>query len=223
MRKLQLVTAQVPASASHTSQGWGSSRCWQCPLHLYRQLQREGAQEHRRCAFPAWLCYAFRAFSLRQAAAACSLSAPCPAQHSWSNPVDAGSTVFLDVTSTPSRNRNSMLKEFLCLISRFQVLFCTMLCSETVGTSCSPWACHLCLVSLPACPPFQLLLRVKDMWLGGWQQTRWCAGEHCCGQVTCQRPHYSRMVAESALSHRCRTISAVWDCTLPAFPWSKLF
>lgn len=48
---------------------------------------------------------------------------------------------FLDVTSTPSRN--SILKEHLCLISRFQVLFCTLLCSEMVDTSCSSWACAL--------------------------------------------------------------------------------
>lgn len=110
-------------------------------------------REHRRCAFAAWLCYAFRAFSLRQAAAARSPSAPCSAQHSWSNPADAGGTVFLDLTSTPSRNRNSMLKEFLCLISRFQELFCTLLYSETIDTSCSSWACCLCLFSLSACPP----------------------------------------------------------------------
>lgn len=75
---------------------------------------------------------------------------------------------FLDLTSTPSRS--SMFQEFLCLISRFQVL-CTLLCSGAVDTSCSSWHVTCAwLVCLPA--PFQLLLGVKDMWLGGRQLSR---------------------------------------------------
>lgn len=118
---------------------------------------------------------------------------------------------FLDVTSTPSRN--SMLKEFLCLISRFEMLFCTLLCSEPADTSCSSWAHTVCLSALP---------RGEGQWPGGWQRTRWCAGEHCCGKVTLQKPHSSRLVAELSLSHRCRTISAVWVVHVICLPLERV-
>lgn len=178
----------------------------------------------------------FRAFSLEQGRAACSPScavpgpsgcpqqaAPCPPQLE-----QLAVLCFLDVTSTSPGK--IILKEFLCLISRFQTCFFTLLCLEAgpVGTSCSSTVgMHASCVVGVCLPVLPIHLRVKDTWLGGWQLTRWCApeaGERCCGKVTCQRAHSSRLVAEWALNHQLKDLSAVWDCLLcTAFPWSELF
>lgn len=118
----------------------------------------------------------FRAFSLEQGRAACSLSCPvpglsgCPQQVVRCSPQleQLAMLCFLDVTSTPPGK--IILKEFLCLISKFQTCFFTLMCLEAgpVGTSDSStmgmhssWVVGICLPVLP------IHLRVKDTWLGG--------------------------------------------------------
>lgn len=126
--------------------------------------------------------YVFRAFSLEQGRAACSLGAPMPGTQRVSpassvRPGLAGATpltwpvlLFLDVTSTPPSTK--ILKEILRPISRFQTLFFNLphLEAEPADPSCSSDAgvhtSRVVGVCLSA-PPFHLRLSVKDTRPGG--------------------------------------------------------
>lgn len=223
MGRAKLIKAHVPESASRTTQGEREESVLAGPSPSLQSAAKGGRKGRKKTCVSSiapliiWCKHHIsRAFSLEQGRAACSLSAPVPGTQRLSPagsalPGTAGAALltvlvlcFLRVTSTPPGNR--ILKEFLCLISRFQTLFLTLLYleAEPVDTPCSSGTgMHtVCVVSsCPSAPPFHLKLRVEDAWLGGWQLTRWCAPvaeERCCGKVTCQRSHTSRSVAELA-------------------------